>query len=444
MSGTPSESELQAQWRAAVDLLESARAFGDGTVAGPGNLLDTLEQSLEGEYTPQSLASSSARYRAILSSMVEPGRALEFLTPIMFEYATLITSGSGYSDVRSIKRAVYEHFVDTAKTVKSRAITYDTTATAGAGNVGNGSMNRLTVDANGFNLESCHVEKKQFRCRQDRNSGTQEHAEVFEVIGEAAPLDSLLRSSFGSGDASRRLIRSMHAGTSQGGSLLRNSSFSTFNSSGSPKFAGWDDTVGAAQLAQDLTNFYRSHPGATVDGSLRINGGGGLVTLVQSLDLMRISRLDPETPYFLRVMLNKTVGTAVGGTVTIRMGSQTASVTIAAMSSGWVELKIPAGTGSWFRTFNVNPFTVEVEWSSSTSGYLLVDDVIFVPWELVDGTYWALMHTDPTPVSWLVDDTLEFTDLGGSAGTGIIQWWLWVSGLGYLPSTTGTPTFLDP
>src|SRR5690606_24928227 len=96
------------------------------------------------------------------------------------------------------------------------------------------------------------------------------------------------------------------------------------------------------------------------------------------------------TPYFLRVMLNKTIGSASGGTVTIRMGSQSASVTIASLAANWAELNITVGSSCWPRNFNVDPFDIEIEWSSSTSGYLLVDDVIFCPWDLIDGTYWLL------------------------------------------------------
>ena len=48
-----------------------------------------------------------------------------------------------------------------------------------------------------------------------------------------------------------------------------------------------------------------------------------------------------------------------------------------------------------------------------------------------------------TPVAWALDDTLEFTDTGGAAATAKIQYWLWVAGLGYLP-TDASPTFTDP
>ncbi len=444
MSGNPTEAEIQTQWRAAVRLLETARNYADGTVAGAGGLLDTLTQALEGEYTPAGLTGAMARFRGIISSLIDPVRAQDFLQPVLFEYGRLITFGGGFSSIAQLAEALYEHFHRNTLTVQSRNITYDATATLGGTNVGAGTMSRLTVDRRGYNLESCHVETKRFRCRQDENTGAQLHAEQFEMLGTAAPSDSLLRASFGSGDQQRATIRSLNAGTGQGGSLLRNSSFSTYSATATPKFAGWTETSGGASIVQNTAATYRSFPGQTVAGSLQINGGGGTVLLKQPLSEMRISRLEPNTPYFYRVMLNKTVGTASGGTVTIRIGSQSANISIASLASNWAELRIPAGTACWPLNFNEANFDVEIEWASSTSGYLLVDDVILAPWDELDGTYWVLTQTAATPTAWKVDDTLEFTDTGGAPATGKIQWWFWLAGLGYLPSTTGTPSFTDP
>ena len=45
----------------------------------------------------------------------------------------------------------------------------------------------------------------------------------------------------------------------------------------------------------------------------------------------------------------------------------------------------------------------------------------------------------------MVDDTLLFTDYGGEPSMGEIQYWLFRSGLGYLPQVTNdTETFEDP
>lgn len=450
MSGTPTEAEIQAQWRASVDILETLRNLADGTLAGAGGKFDTLIQILEGEYTPSDLANAVNRYRAGCSALVEPGTALEFLTPIVFEYGRILAAdatlgfGSGYRDIGALFSALYEWFVAKSLTVESRAITFDTTATAGVGNVGNGAMSRLYLDENTHEMEACHVEKKIFRCRADKNTGVEENAESFEFVGTTVSFDSLLRAAHGSGEAARTFIRSHHAGTGTGGSLLTNSSFSEYSASGTPKFTGWTESAGGAQLAQDTTNFYRTHPGAQTDASLKITGGGGDVTIKQALTDMRIRRLDPDTPYFLRIMLNKTIGTATGGTVVIRLGSVSVSVTILAMAPNWTELLIPPAQGSWARFFNENPFDIEIEWIGSASGFLLVDDILFAPFDLIDGTYWFLRGNAAVHVPWLIDDTLTFTDTGGAPATGKIQWWLFVSGLGYLPHTVGAPTFADP
>jgi hypothetical protein len=449
MSGTPTEAELQTQWKNVVDVLETFRNHVDGTLAGSGNKWDTLLQSLEGDYTPQELANFVNGFRAGCSDLMTPSRASQALTPILFDYAIVIDSdatgtqgfGTGKRTIAEMFRTLYDWFVAKSYTVKSRTITYDT-ATAGGSNVGNGTISRLTVDENNFSLEACTVEKKLFKCVADKHSGVNENAEVFETIGEAANFDSVLRASFGSGVSANTTIVAKNAGSGNGGSLLTNSSFSIFNATATPKFTGWTESAGGASIAQNTANVYRSHPGASTDASLAITGGAGTVTLKQPLSSMRVRRLDADTAYQLRLMFNRQAGTAAGGTLTIRCGSNSKSVSIATQT-GWNELVLDFDENLWFRQFNQDVMDVEIEWSSSSSGTLYVDDVIFAPLDLIDGTYWWLRGNASTPAAFLVDDIFEFTDTGGAPATGKIQWWLWVSGFGYLPSS-GSPTLVDP
>ncbi len=453
----PSEAEVQAQWKAAVDILEESRNFFDGTLAAAGGQYDVLLQALEGVYTPQELSAAVARQRATASSMVSGAAALEFLTPIIFEYGKILSDdsalgyGAGFRDLGELWGALYDWFVDNSLTVQSRNITFDSSATAGGSNVGNGAFSRLTVDANGFDLEACTPEKKIFKCIADQNSGTDENAESFEFIGEQASLDALLRLTYGSGESARTFIRSHHAGSGAGGSLLTNSSFSTYDSSlGAAKFEGWTATFGGAateaDVTQDTTNFYRTHPNAGTDASLAIamNSASDTVTLKQTLAQMRPNRLDPFTPYFFRVMWNRSISSAAAGTLTIRMGSQSANVALSAQS-GWQELLIAPGTASWFENFNEDPFDIEVEWAGGTSGTLLIDDVLFAPFDLIDGTGWFLRGNAASHTPWLRGDTLAYTDTQpGPQTEGSLQYWNYVAGLGYLPSTTGSPTLADP
>ena len=450
MSGSPTQAELQAQWRLAVDILEDARNYFDGTVALSGGQLDLLEQALEGDFVPARVANALARWRANASFLVSREMAQELLSPFVNEYMKLVTADpSAYTDIQSQWRAIYEHFRRNSLSVNSRAITYDTSATLGAGNVGNGTVSRLTVDEGGFSIENCTVEEKVWRCRQDMNSGAQEHAELFEVIGRPSSYDSLLVPSFGSGDAGRVTIFAAHAGTGDGGSKLNNSSFSTFNSTAAAadRFTNWSATIGGSStVTQDTTNYYRGSPGTTTPASMKITAGGsGTVTVKQTLSRAAVRRLDPETPYFLRIMVNKTIGAASGGSVTVRMGSKSTTSTIAGLGSNWVELAIAFTSDCWFRNFNENPFDIEIEWSTPTSGYLLVDDVIFAPWDWMDGTWWKIRATNTSNVPWKVDDTLSFTDTGGAPATGKIQYWAWIAFGLYLPSNNaGAETFTDP
>ncbi len=285
-------------------------------------------------------------------------------------------------------------------------------------------------------MEACNVETKKFRCRRDGQSGTQVHAEEFEHVGESSSPDALERGTTGSGVSARTFVPSRHAGTAAGGSLLRNSSFSSVTTASGRTFTGWDDTSGVTPV-QDTANFYRSFPGASVDASLSASGS---FRIDQPLRDMRTSRFDGARPYFLRVMVNPTIGVASGGDAELHLGSQTATLSVASMAVGWNELVIPFDANTWFKNWNTNDFTVGIEWSGATSGTLLFDDMVFTPWDLIDGTYWIVVG-GPTP--WLRDDTLEFTDTGGAPADAILQWWLFISGLGYLPSS-GTPTITDP
>ena len=171
--------------------------------------------------------------------------------------------------------------------------------------------------------------------------------------------------------------------------------------------------------------------------------------LKQTVANMRVNRLDPEVPYFFRIMVHK--GTASDGNIVIRMGSISVTTAVSGLSSGWNEITTNPDTTAanqkkhWFRQFNQDPMDVEIEWSgASGTNSLYIDDAIFCQWDKIDGTYWVIRGANASHASWLVDDTLEFTDTGGAPATGKIQWWNFISGLGYLPHTTGTPTLSEP
>ena len=456
MSGAASEANLQTQWQNAVDILEKTRVFADGLAADSGEL-EVLENSVDGEFTPRALTEFAANYRADLSDLLSPSRVLEALEPIIREYGNIIatstTNGEGfgghYTDIGELHQAIYEHFIDTNLYVDSRSITFSNTGPTTTG-TGNGTLRRLTVDENNEPLESCHVEKKRFLCRQDQNSGVDEWAEVFEYAGENGSPDNLSRFVFGSGERVSGFTRARHAGTGAGGSLLRNSSFSTYSATATPKYAGWTQTLTGGAVAGDIgtdqtaDNTYRGSPGtaAADDRAVSLTAPGGTsdsIKLSQPLADMRVSQLDPNTPYFLRVMYKPV---SSDGTLYLRLGDESTSVAVS--GSTWQELVMPIGQNSWFNNFNEDGFDVEIEWTGGLTGSLLLDDVIFAPFEQIDGTFYLITNSNASPTPFEVNDQIDVADDGGNPATsGKINYYLFLAGLRALPSS-GTTTFSDP
>lgn len=467
------ESEIIAQLKAAIDVLEDTRAFIDGTLfenTGSG-LFDVLDQAARGDYLPEMGARLKSIYRAQLSGLISPGLVRSVIDPVLFEYGKIFAAastqtegrGAAYREPKDLFRAWYEWLHDQGASVNSRNITFDTSATTenfSKGTiVGNGALSRLTVDENDYPLEACTVERKQFICRSDQNTGAQEHAEVFEVMGEPAAPDSILRSVFGSGDQNRRAIISKNSGSGGGarggGSLLRNSSFDSWDANTST-FPGWTNTAGTggSQIQFDGTNIYRRNPNTLAStaavGSLKLNssGAGSNITVTQALRNFRDSRIDPNTPYFFRAMVNKAIGSGSGGSLVISVGSVDITTAVSAIhASNWTEILIPFDSSCWPRIFNDSgELEIVIDWqTSSSSGYLLVDDVIFAPWDQVDGTFWCLRGNAASHVSWALDDVLSVKDTGGAPANAKLQWWLYVGGYGYLPSdNTGAETITDP
>lgn len=432
----PSRAEIEAMIRNAIDCLEEAREHYDTVhaVATTGTI-DVLEQSLEGDFAPSGYQGFSAAFRSALSSSISVELARAAWSPGLYEYAKFIGAPES-SDIHDIIDRVFQYMIDNSLALPTRAITHNSPV-AGGGNVGNGTINRLYVDENNLELEAMHVELKTAKCVIDQNTtGGQRHAEVFEGYGEESSKDSLLVA--GSGERFKVLMYARHCGSGPGGSLLQNPSFSTYSSSGTTttKFPSWVIAGAAANVQQDTTNFYRSHPGAAVDGSIQFNANERIYQRFADIGL----KIKPRTPYYLQLVFNRQVG-ACDGTLTLRLGAVSAAVVLAAQT-GWNILRIAIGQNNWYRTFSEDNADIEIEWSGRTAGTLLVDDVIFSEYDFFDGT-WYCPVGGTTP--WMLDDVFTWTDTGGAAGTGIMQYWLWRAYGRYLPQASGGGiTWADP
>lgn len=421
MAGIPTILDVQTQWDALVTMLEKMRRWGDDELI---SLMENVEQSAKGNYTPQGFANYSAGTRAGFQSLITGARAAAGHQPMLYEFGTVIESP--YRDILFVFRDVYDYIHANSLQVPSREITFGAPTPKGTPE-GNGFLTRMTRDWNDYDTEAVRVEDKSVICRLDQSSGARKHAEIFEVYGEQPSIDALQLQVFGTGV--RGTITSRHAGNGVGGSLLVNSSFSQFDGT---NFSGW---AASGTVAQDLVNFYRSYPGASVDASAIMDPSSTLTQLLSQSG--GAQSLEINTPYFLRVMINAAAYSA-SGPFSMRIGGVTVNVVDVSLHpeiGGWGEVTIPIDKDSWYRNFNQQDLDVELSFTGV--GQLLVDDMLFTPWDAIDGSY-MVMRGGPVP--WLLDDQYDISDAQADATKGLRNYWTYLAGLGYLPNTSrGAP-----
>lgn len=416
----PTLAEIKDQWDKVIQILEDWRAYvGVTTGANYVDREDALLQSLETNYLGD-WHSGLGTFRGLLDAAGQAASLL--LTPVVREYGRFIKAPE--TDPRAILSRIYRYFIDQSITIKSRGFAFGGVV-AGAGNVGTGTVHRLTVDADGVTIENTTADKKTIKCVADARSGANEHEEVFEIVGEARNPDNLVLR--GSGKLGS--LRNMSALSSL--SFLVNPSFDdTLSTTAIP---GWEigGSSTISNFTLDTTNYYRGYFGQTTPASLQWAGASG--TLTQALSANN-TQIDPSVPMYLQVAFNASLGSAVG-TLTLHLGSQSTAVTVTGLS-GWQVLTLDVGVKNWFKVWNEANPAVKLTWAR-TSGTIYIDDIIFCPFQPFDGLWYA-------PVGGAtraqLNDSFTFAD----AETGSKrQYWNWRAFGMYLPHSA-TPNWSDP
>lgn len=427
-----SEATIQDSIAKTVWIFQKLQDRGNAGTDPLDEIIDDVTKVVEQPWAGGVVAALTglrAGYSAILS--VQTVRAA--LDPQMREYARFIGIPER-TDINGILIKLNQNFVDNSKSVEERAFTYGSIS-AGGSNIGDGLVNRLTVDKDSFNIETVTTDAKEFLCTADEHSGAREHQEVFEARGAARNFDNL--EVTGSG----RIAQISAVSARDTSALVKNPSFSTFTgTAGTPTaLGGWLPTTAPA----DFTNFelvldsttgvYRDGDGATTQYSLKIKTATDGVD--QNLNTLN-ARFNPNVPYYCQVAWNRSAGSGSGGSIELGLGSQTVQVALAAQS-GWQILRLPLTSGLWFQNWNQEDPKVSVKWTTFSSGYVLIDDFILAPMTQFDGSWFSIVGGE-TP--FLRDDVFTFTD---SATESVVQYWLWYAyGLQLPPS--GSPTWADP
>lgn len=430
MPTLPNETQLQTIWGYAVDLHDETREYGNVNSDNYVGNENTLSDALFADHANEVLAALAANRRSFASSIAREGVAAVY-RPLLRSYMRVI--GKPIRSDDAMLDDLYDWFIDNTKRVTSRGITFGSVS-AGT-NAGDGTIHRITTDADGFPIDAVHAETKRAKCIADEHSGAREHEEVFVLEGEPFAKDILELD--GSGFVSGA-VSALSAGTSN--RLLDNASFSTLGggTDGVPtSIFGWTvDTIANVELGRSTGEYFRDFVGDTSPAGLKLKGN---VLVTQNLNRRSVT-IDPRFPYHLQIAVKRV--SSVTGTITLRLGASSASVSLASLTNDvWNILKIGPGTANWFENWNEEDPTVEIQLSSyGGSGHAWVDDVVFGPFTRFDMTYVAIVGGD-TP--FLRDDSFSWTDT--DAGNGRIQRWLWRAFGRYLPhSTGGTVTWADP
>lgn len=428
---TPTEAEINAQLQNAVDLLEESRLFAAENSPNLIGLIDTVIQGAEGDFSREMIAGAEG-FRDVFAGAFGDGQGM--LDAVIRTYGKFIDEPS--NDIIEIIVALRKYFSDNSKNIKERNFTFGSPSLSGTGS---GTLERLNIDENGDEIEAQTPDAKYCKCISDANSGAQRNSEIFEIGGGYGGRDLLNIEGVG-------VVGEILA-TSRDDSLVENSSFDLGPSNGTPSspddIPSWEslDTSNVA-VTVNSTNF--EYISATVFRPL-INDEETTYSLwlkaanhrLRQKLVNRGVQLDADSAYYAQLAWYRDGSTYTGaGTLTLRVGSQSAAVVVAAQT-GWNILQFAATANNWFSNFNENDLSVRVDWVRTGGNGILVDDVDFVPYQVFDGGYYRLMAG---ATAFLEDDEFTFTD---SAVESKIQRWLWILFRQYLPASA-TPTLADP
>jgi hypothetical protein len=242
---------------------------------------------------------------------------------------------------------------------------------------------RQTVDEHGYAIDSATLEAKRVECTGDARVGpggsqvSPAHEETWRVQG-TAPTPELVGAPGGSGiDLALRTPSPHAAGILSDPYFLASSV--TFAgaapSTGSPQqptALGFWSTTSLARTRLDVDAQPRSYTGVSVTRKIVLvaDSGSADATISQLASSWR-RPIDVNAPCYAEVWLRRR--SSADGTVTLTLGSQTASVDATTLvNDTWTRLRLSAGSDSkgWPRVWNTTTAAFSVALASNTTGSL--------------------------------------------------------------------------
>lgn len=419
-------AEEWAQLRARMDLTNLLVKTGTAWLSRR----DTMEQALEGVYLKEKLDVLSSD-QATLSALLAPDAVRARWVPHLLELARI--AGIPEREPEQIVIKLREgYMVTNNEYILARTLTYGiVSAVTGTGDF---VLNRLTVDAQGQNLEAIFTEAKRAEIIADQGS-VDEHEEILEFRGLEAEPDAL--NIAGSGSIIR--VPLISAGTKFSQRYLTNPSFSdyvgTAPTAGTPStptattdLTGWViTTIASARVLLDTPTPYRGFPGDSTPYALRFTADN---KIVQTLQDQKRPQFDKTLPIYVQFAVYRE--SSCDGNLILRFGAITTTLAMSTFTnSTWQVFRMTIGTNNWYENFKEDGMTVEIELSGRSTGSVVIDDVIVAPFYNLDGTWYAPVGGG---TSALLGAYVTFTDAVAVADS-IFQYLLFRAGLGYLRAT---------
>lgn len=405
----PTFSEIWAQAALAFKFPNAVNLFGSSNTPNVADMIDALTVAVDGAYTPQ----LDVILRSLRRSVARPvaRQTLQAMwTAVFNEILRLIgkpelTKGSTLAKLAAVR----QYMVDNNEHIRARGMTLGTWS-AGGSNVGDGQIDRVTVDKDGFPLDCTGAEAKTATCKRDATSGAKSGEELWTFEGAAAADDNL---EWRGSSLKVENVKTAHPGS---GGIIRNAGFDTHDAtaddtapSSTTSMPGW--VLSAAASFKHRTGAsvtFEDYPGApTTLWSLEFEASGTATQVVH--DENPGAKFSQTAPYWVGIRWQRLASAT--GTLKLKLGSQEVTVDISTGTNGvWNLLKLPLDENLYFQNFNEAALDLVITTTSLATGTVLVDHMVVQEMVDVDGTFHLPIGGDDP---FLVDDTFTLTDADG-------------------------------
>jgi len=425
--------------------------------AGVDTPLEALRNDLEGDWTEKlDVRGGILALRESAGGFLNVELQRGIADGVLAQWVEAAAKRPSLTDPDANWREVYDYLVANSGTVDSAEWTFGTPS-AGGSNVGSMTVQRLTADEDGFNMEGWWPDTYTLECDGDALNTGREHTATWTFRGTASGPDDLPFE--GAPLAYEQDGIPQHSDITTIGLSNPNFSSGTFSGTTITSLTGW--TVGTAwtnfETNTTSTYYYLDTTNGGTPRSVKFVANDHFYQQFQSG-----YQIDNDTPYRTGVWFYRR--DAMTGTFTIRLTDVTAptsggvsrAVTIGGLSdNAWtfIDLVATPGANNWPKGFRSEQLCLSFQVASLATGTCYVSNVVHSPYTRLGsmgqavsgrgclGTY---IHVLAGSTQTKVADVFTWTDSEGQ--TAVNQKYFGPRGIqrGYLPSTTGgTETIAD-